>query len=776
MAEMNDRSVLLRYSVAMLAVVISLGIKLLLDPLIVQDIPFLMVFLAVLVSAWYGGFGPALVATLASGLTTDYFFLPPIDQISFFGWNALPLGIFMIEGALVSLVVTKLRSATRRAEESTLEARSNEEELRRSEERFRLMVEGVEGYAIFTLDPRGHVASWNAGAERIHGYRTKEIVGRHFSCFYPAEDIRQGKPLHNLEVAIADGRVEDEGWRIRKDGSRFWASAVITALRDESGELRGFSKVMRDMTERKEAEEALKESEERYRAVVEQAAEGIYLIEADSLRVVDSNAAVRYLLGYTPEEFHRMTIYDIVAHDLESVDFYARRILEEKHHFIGERRYRRKDGSLVDVEVNTSVVSYGGRDAICIVAHDISARKQAERRLHRSLNSLLALYEAGQILGSSLEREELVGRLLGISQRVSGLTCAAIFLSEEERKPDAWRVVGREDLWRRAHGTREAKVAHRAALESGKRRVIRLQTVPEEPVTESNGGDQLVGLYMPLLMRDRLVGMLEAYGPSSLSDEDTVETLANLTTQAASALENARLYEELAEHEGQLQNLVNKLLVAQEEERRRVAYDVHDGLTQVAIAAYQRLQIFAEEHPPVLEQGREDLERSLELARRTVGEARRVIAELRPTALDDFGLARAIRLQLDALRSEGWNVSYEETLNDSRLPGALETALFRVTQEALTNIRKHARTNRVRVTLLRSREGVHLEIRDWGRGFRSDDGLAEETAPGEKVGLSGMQERVSLIGGSFEIRSTPGEGTTVVANVPVPGEETDRAG
>jgi PAS domain S-box-containing protein len=133
-----------------------------------------------------------------------------------------------------------------------------EEELQASEERFRLLVETVQDYAIFLLDPSGRIISWNRGAERIKGYRAEEILGQHFSCFYPLEDQAQGKPARQLQVATTEGRSEDEGWRVRKEGTRFWANAVITALRDETGALRGFAKVTRDMTTRKQADEEIR--------------------------------------------------------------------------------------------------------------------------------------------------------------------------------------------------------------------------------------------------------------------------------------------------------------------------------------------------------------------------------------------------------------------------------------------------------------------------------------------------------------------------------------
>jgi PAS domain S-box-containing protein len=127
-----------------------------------------------------------------------------------------------------------------------------------TEERFRLLVESVKDYAIFILDVNGNVTTWNAGAERIKGYTAEEIVGKHFSTFYPREDVAAGKCERELEVAAREGRFEDEGWRVRKDGSRFWANVVITPLRSQAGDLIGFAKVARDLTERRQAEENLR--------------------------------------------------------------------------------------------------------------------------------------------------------------------------------------------------------------------------------------------------------------------------------------------------------------------------------------------------------------------------------------------------------------------------------------------------------------------------------------------------------------------------------------
>ena len=168
----------------------------------------------------------------------------------------------------VSLLSEDDRMRTIAQLEQKTHALEAEAALRRSEERFQLLVESVQDYAIFMLDTEGRVATWNAGAQRIKGYAASEIVGRHFSCFYPQEDIDSRKPELALEAAAKAGRFENEGWRVRKDGSRFWANVIMTALHDEAGRLCGFSKITRDITETMRADEAVKESNQRLGAEI----------------------------------------------------------------------------------------------------------------------------------------------------------------------------------------------------------------------------------------------------------------------------------------------------------------------------------------------------------------------------------------------------------------------------------------------------------------------------------------------------------------------------
>src|SRR5215475_1097513 len=134
---------------------------------------------------------------------------------------------------------------------------------------YRLLVQEVKDYAIFMLDPKGRILSWNAGAQRLKGYRPEEIIGQHFSVFYEKKDIANNKPRRELEIAATEGRVEDEGWRVRKDGTRFWADVVVTAIRGDGDALIGFLKVTRDLSERKAAEDRVRRSEQQFRLLVD---------------------------------------------------------------------------------------------------------------------------------------------------------------------------------------------------------------------------------------------------------------------------------------------------------------------------------------------------------------------------------------------------------------------------------------------------------------------------------------------------------------------------
>ena len=203
-----------------------------------------------------------------------------------------------------------------------------------------------------------------------------------------------------------------------------------------------------------------------------------------------------------------------------------------------------------------------------------------------------------------------------------------------------------------------------------------------------------------------------------------------------------------------------------EDERQHLAYELHDGLAQMLVGVHQHVQAYAARHHQQAGAAHAELDRILALAQRSVTEIRRMIAGLQPCTLDDLGLAAALQMHIRALHADGWPVSYHETLGAERFSPAIETALYRVAQEALTNVRKHAQTTRVAVTLERSTPGLRLTIRDWGRGFEQAQAL-EGAGMGERIGLRGMHERVTLLGGRWSVHSSPGAGALITAEIPL---------
>jgi PAS domain S-box-containing protein len=311
------------------------------------------------------------------------------------------------------------------------------EELRRSEERFRLLVEAVEDYAIFMIDPEGRVASWNAGAQRAQGYAAGEIVGKHFRVFYPAEVASRGHPEHELEVALREGHYEEEGWRIRKDGTRFYAFVVITAVHDERGRHLGFAKVTRDITERRAAEEQLRQSEQRFRLLVETIRDYAIFMLDTSGRIVSWNTGAQRLNGWTAEEIigqHFRTFYpaEVAAaghpeHELEVA-------LREGHY--EEEGWRiRKDGSRfwANVLITTAHDAEGRHIGFAKITRDTSERRELEQRLRQAAED-----QANFLAVTAHELRSPVG-VLGSSAEMLARHWEEL---EEEERADLFAAMG----------------------------------------------------------------------------------------------------------------------------------------------------------------------------------------------------------------------------------------------------------------------------------------------------------------------------------------------
>jgi PAS domain S-box-containing protein len=263
-----------------------------------------------------------------------------------------------------------------------------------------LLVESVQDYAIFALDPDGYILTWNAGARRLKGYTRQEIVGRHFSIFYPPEDIARGKTKWELEIAAREGRFEDEGWRVRKDGTQFWANVVITALRAPNGELVGFAKITRDLTERRDAEDELRQSEERFRLIVQTVKDyAIFMLDPQG-NVATWNEGARRIKGYEGNEIigrHFSTFYPYA--DLErGKPAWELEVAAREGRFEDEGWRIRKDGTQfwANVIITALFDTKGKLVGFAKVTRDLTERKASEERAIRDASRLAAAEAASR--------------------------------------------------------------------------------------------------------------------------------------------------------------------------------------------------------------------------------------------------------------------------------------------------------------------------------------------------------------------------------------------
>ncbi|MFC5409797.1 PAS domain S-box protein [Larkinella bovis] len=269
--------------------------------------------------------------------------------------------------------------------------------LRESEARYRLMVEGIRDYAIFLLDSTGHIQTWNEGAKRIKGYSSHEIFGKHFSQFYTLEDLESKKPERELKIATETGKYEEEGWRVKKNGSVFWANVVITALFNDQNQLIGFSKVTRDLTERKQMEESLRQSEEQYRALVEQVIDyGIFMLDEKG-RIVSWNEGAKRINGYLEKEIigKHFTIFYPEEDILNGKPARELKVAREVGKYEEEGWRLRKDGSRFWANIVITAVhnTAGTLIGFSKVTRDLTERKAAEQALRESHNRYRMLAE-----------------------------------------------------------------------------------------------------------------------------------------------------------------------------------------------------------------------------------------------------------------------------------------------------------------------------------------------------------------------------------------------
>ncbi len=579
------------------------------------------------------------------------------------------------------------------------ERREVEDALREREERFRSLVQHATDI-VTVFDAERIVTYESPSVEVCLGYEPGEMIGTNAFQYVHPDDVQQVMSSFAGLMGHPGVRRPIE-FRIRHaDGSwRYFESVANNLLAEPS--VRGIVVNSRDVTERRRAEEALRQSEELYRAVVEQAAENIFLVEPETGRILEANPSLASSLGYSAEELRRMTLYDLVGHDRESVEENIRRILIEKRLHLGERVYRRADGSLVDVEVNTSVISYDGREAFCVVAHDVSERKRAEEALRESEDRFrtlteatfegIAITEGGKVLDANRSFCRMFG--YGLSE-VRGMS--AFDFHPPDYADEVWRNISSE---------------HGESYES-------------------------VGL-----RKDGSTFDVEIHGRNVSQGGRTVRM-----TALRDITERKRAEETLRE--------------VREAERNRLARDLHDVILQDMIDAMHALEITQMRSGE--EEIKAELEGEIGVLERSVMGLRNIVYNLRLAELGgDYPFTRLLEalVSLNRQRASGCEISLEV---EDGVPASFSRTggmeVMNVIREALVNVRRHSEAGKARVTVGARDGDLRVEISDDGRGFE----LASKKSG---VGLFSMSERVRILGGNLQIESRPGEGTRVVLRV-----------
>ena len=352
------------------------------------------------------------------------------------------IGVSARVRAQVSALNTELEQRVEQrtaAVQSEIAARiATEQKLRASEELFRLLLDGIKDYAVYMLDPEGRVASWNVGAARIKGYSTEEILGKHISCFYTAEDREAGMPVRTLQSAIATGRFEGHGLRVRKDGSTFWAHVVILPIYDDSGKLRGFSKVLHDVTERKQVEEALRESQAQLTGIIQSAMDTIVTVD-DQQRIVLFNAAAEKMFRCSASDAVGQSIERFIPQRFRSQHaghirrFGETGVTSRGMGTLGALWAARADGEEFQIEASISQIETRGKKLFTVIMRDISERKQAEEALRESQAQMIGIIQSAMDTIITVDDQQRIVLFNAAAEKMFGCLAADVVGQPIER-------------------------------------------------------------------------------------------------------------------------------------------------------------------------------------------------------------------------------------------------------------------------------------------------------------------------------------------------------
>jgi len=587
------------------------------------------------------------------------------------------------------------------------------------------VINDIEDYGIFMVDASGIILSWNKGAETIKGYIGAEVIGKPISIFYSAEDNEKNEPAQNLDIARIHGHYNSEGWRIRKDGSRFWADIVFTAVY-EQGQLKGFLKITRDRTEFKRTQEQII-----YQArFMEDTTDAVFSTDKD-YAIQSWNKAAEKLYGYSAKEVIGLTVKEVARPIIpDDMRFSIRNELLTQGYWKGEVLHQSKNGTQLTLLISASAThdEQGEVDGYVLVCRDISDRKREEQRLQQ-FN--LELEEQVQKKTTELfivfERVSDGFMAFDKSGEITYLNKMAAELNK--RKPE--ELIGRNfwQLFPTAIDNEFGENFHRA--------IDTQQNIHFEMFSPS------LQLWIECYMYPSTDGL-------SLFFRDITEK-----RKAAEAI--SRSSEELRQLASHLQNI-------REEERATIAREIHDELGQQLTGLKMDLAWMAKKwDKPTDDPLSLKISGALGLLDNTIKTVRRIATELRPSILDDLGLIAAIEWQSQEFQQRsGITVAFQTSIGEFNFEPAMAIGLFRICQESLTNVARHSQASNVWIDLDYTDESLLLSIKDDGKG------LGEKNA-GEKktLGLLGMKERAIMMGGRLAINNHPGKGLVLQVQIPI---------
>ena len=604
------------------------------------------------------------------------------------------------------------------------ERKKAEKALKESEEKFRQFFENEPAYC-YMISPEGLILDVNKSACMILGYKKEELVGKDLKEIYAPESRQRMRA--NLAEWKKTGKLRDkEIMIITKDGKRRKVLLSAAAIRDRAGKILSSLSVHEDITERKKAEE-------RYRAIFEQAADSIVLIDGETGDLIEFNEKAHENLGYTREEFKKLKIPDFeIIESAEEVAKHIKKIIREGSAAF-ETKHKTKDGDIRDILVSTRAISIEGKEYIQAIWSDITERKRADGALRKSENRLKSLFETmaeGVVLidadGQIIQANPKAARITGLKRsEIEGHTYDS--LEWNLLRPDGTAMPPKEMA-----GPRTLKE---------KRPIKDMVMGVEKP----DGNISWININTSLLKKE--TGKIDG----------VVLTFADITKRK-------QVEEEIKDSQSQLRNLTAHLQSVREEERTHIAREMHDELGQALTAMKMDLSWLDNRLPKDQKPLFEKIKSMSKLADATIQTVKKISTELRPGLLDDLGLPAAIEWQAEEFQTRtGIKCEITKDPEDIILDKDRSTAIFRIFQEALTNVTRHAKATKVKVSLKEKAGKIELKVRDNGKGITE-----EQVSNPKSFGLIGIMERAFYLDGKVVIKGIQDKGTALTIRIPLP--------